>query len=107
MRLNDVTDIMHRHQISLPPQTSLLIKMLISLEGTLRQLSPHFSLLEVMQPFFRRMWLRRLSPKRQARRVRRIYMELENLLETLPAQVSGVMQLVQEGRLDVHLAPKD
>lgn len=104
--LNDVTDIMHRHQISLPPQTSLLIKMLISLEGTLRLLSPHFSLLEVMQPFFRRMWLRRLSPKRQARRLRRIYMELENLLETLPAQVSSVMQLVQEGRLDVHLAHK-
>ncbi len=104
--LNDVTDIMHRHQISLPPQTSLLIKMLISLEGTLRLLSPHFSLLEVMQPFFRRMWLRRLSPKRQARRVRRIYTELENLLETLPAQVSGILQLVQEGRLDVHLAHK-
>lgn len=104
--LNDVTDIMHRHQISLPPQTSLLIKMLITLEGTLRLLSPHFSLLEVMQPFFRRMWLRRLSPKRQARRVRRIYMELESLLETLPGQVSSVMQLVQEGRLDVHLAHK-
>lgn len=104
--LNDVTEIMHHHQISLPPQTSLLIKMLITLEGTLRQLSPNFSLLEVMQPFFRRMWLRRLSPKRQAKRVRRIYLELENLLETLPAQVSGVMQLVQEGRLDVHLAHK-
>ncbi|MCA9132543.1 MAG: AarF/ABC1/UbiB kinase family protein, partial [Planctomycetales bacterium] len=104
--LNDVTDIMHRHQISLPPQTSLLIKMLITLEGTLRLLSPRFSLLEVMQPFFRRMWLRRLSPRRQAKRVRRIYMELESLLETLPGQVSSVMQLVQEGRLDVHLAHK-
>lgn len=104
--LNDVTDIMHRHQISLPPQTSLLIKMLITLEGTLRLLSPHFSLLEVMQPFFRRMWIRRLSPRRQAKRIRRIYLELESLLETLPSQVSGVMQLVQEGRLDVHLAHK-
>lgn len=104
--LNDVTDIMHHHQISLPPQTSLLIKMLITLEGTLRLLSPHFSLLEVMQPFFRRMWLRRLSPKRQAKRMRRIYLELESLVETLPAQVSSIMQLVQEGRLDIHLAHK-
>lgn len=104
--LNDVTEIMHRHQITLPPQTSLLIKMLITLEGTLRQLSPNFSLLEVMQPFFRRMWLRRLSPRRQAKRIRRIYLELESLLETLPSQVSHVMQLVQEGRLDVHLAHK-
>ncbi|MFO1065632.1 MAG: AarF/UbiB family protein [Pirellulales bacterium] len=102
--LNDVTDILHRHQISLPPQTSLLIKMLITLEGTVRQLAPHFSLLEVMQPFFRKMWLRRMSPKRQLRRMRRVFFELENLLETLPSQVSNVMQLVQEGRLDVHLS---
>lgn len=104
--LNDVTEIMHRHQISLPPQTSLLIKMLITLEGTLHQLAPKFSLIEVMQPFFRRMWLRRLSPKRQAKRIRRVYFELEALLETLPGQVSSVMQLIQEGRLDVHLAHK-
>ncbi len=104
--LNDMTDIMHRHQISLPPQTSLLIKMLVTLEGTLHQLAPKFSLIEVMQPFFRRMWIRRLSPKRQAKRIRRVYFELESLLETLPGQISSVMQLIQEGRLDVHLAHK-
>ena len=102
--LTDVTDILHRHQITLPPQTSLLIKMLITLEGTLHQLAPDFSLIEVMQPFFQRMWLRRLSPRRQVKRMRRIYFELEHLFETLPGQVSNVMQLVQEGKLDVHLS---
>ncbi|MCA9191329.1 MAG: AarF/ABC1/UbiB kinase family protein [Planctomycetales bacterium] len=104
--LNEVTEIMHRHQISLPPQTSLLIKMLVTLEGTLRKLAPEFSLLEVMQPFFRRMWIRRLAPARYTKRMRRIYLELESLIETLPSQISSVMQLVQEGRLDVHLSHK-
>lgn len=104
--LNDVTDIMFRHQITLPPQTSLLIKTLVTLEGTLHQLSPKLSLIEVMQPFFRRMRLRRLSPKRQLQRLNRIYVELESMLEKLPGQISGIMQLVQEGRLDVHLAHK-
>ncbi len=104
--LNDITEIMHRHQIVLPPQTSLLIKMLISLEGTLHQLAPEFSLIEVMQPFFRRIWLRRLSPVRQLKRMRRFYLELESLAEKLPNQVTSVMQLIQEGRLDVHLAHK-
>lgn len=104
--LNDVTEIMFRHQISLPPQTSMLIKTLVTLEGTLHQLSPRLSLLEVMQPFFRRMRLRRLSPKRQLQRLNRIYVELESMLEKLPSQISGIMQLVQEGRLDVHLAHK-
>lgn len=28
------------------------------------------------------------------------------MLERLPGQISGIMQLVQEGRLDVHLAHK-
>jgi ubiquinone biosynthesis protein len=104
--LNDVTEIMHRHQIVLPPQTSLLIKMLVSLEGTLHQLAPQFSLIEVMQPFFKRIWMRRLSPKRQIKRMRRFYVELEALAETLPGQVTNVLQLIQEGRLDVHLAHK-
>lgn len=104
--LNDVTDIMHRYQIVLPPQTSLLIKVLVTLEGTMHQLSPRMSLLQVMQPFFKRMWRRRLSPKRQMQRLNRIYVEVESMLEKLPNQVSGIMQLIQEGRLDVHLAHK-
>ncbi|GIW98590.1 MAG: ABC transporter [Pirellulaceae bacterium] len=104
--LYDMTDIMHRHQISLPPQTSLLIKMLITLEGTLHLLSPKFSLLEFMQPFFRKMWWRRISPRRQTKRLRRLYLELDALVERLPGQISSILQLVQEGRLDVHLAHK-
>ncbi len=102
--LNDVTEILHRHRIILPPQTALLIKTLVTLEGTLHQLSPHFSLLEVMQPMFRKMWFRRLSPKRQVRRLRRLYVEIEGLVEKLPSQVSSLLELVQEGRLDVHLS---
>jgi ubiquinone biosynthesis protein len=102
--LNDVTDILHRHRISLPQQTALLLKTLITLEGTIGLLNPSFSLLEVMQPFFRKMWLRRLSPQRQARKIRRIYFELEGLLEKLPTQISGLVEMVRQGKLDVHLS---
>ncbi len=102
--LNDVTDILHRHRISLPQQTSLLLKTLVTVEGTISQLNPQFSLLEVMKPYFRKMWLRRLSPKRQVRRMRRVYIELEGLLEKLPGQLSSLVELVRQGKLDVHLS---
>ncbi len=102
--LNDVTDILHRHRISLPQQTALLLKTLVTLEGTISQLNPQFSLLEFMTPFFRKMWYRRLSPRRQIRRMRRVYIELEGLLEKLPSQVSGLVELVRQGKLDVHLS---
>ncbi len=102
--LNDVTDILHRHRITLPQQTALLLKTLITLEGTLSLLNPNFSLLEVMQPFFRKMWVRRLSPRRQRGECGGFYFELEGLVEKLPSQISGLVEMVRQGKLDVHLS---
>jgi len=102
--LNDATDILHRHRIVLPSQLGMLIKTLVTLQGTIRQTSPKFSLLEAIEPMFKRMWRSRLSPWRQARRLRRLYIEVETLVEKLPGQISSLMELVQSGKLDVHLS---
>ena len=46
--LNELSEILHRHKISLPNQSALLLKMLISLEGTLRELGARFDSLGVV-----------------------------------------------------------
>lgn len=102
--LNEATDILHRHRIVLPNQLGMLIKTLVTLQGTLKQTSPTFSLLEVIEPMFKRLWRSRLSPWRQARRLRRLVVEVEGLVEKLPGQISNLMELVQSGKLDVHLS---
>lgn len=102
--LNDATDILHRHRIVLPSQMGLLIKTLVTLQGTISQTSPKFSLLEAIEPMFKKLWRNRLSPWRQARRMRRLYIEVESLVEKLPGQISSLMELVQSGKLDVHLS---
>jgi ubiquinone biosynthesis protein len=101
--LNEIIEIVRRHRIFLPAQVSLLIKTLVTLEGTGRMLHPDFSLLEIMQPFHRQMILRRLSPARQMRKMRRIYWEFENLLEVLPGRTLDILQQIQSGKFDVHL----
>jgi ubiquinone biosynthesis protein len=101
--LTDMTQIMRRHRIMLPPQVATLIKTLITLEGTSKLLSPRFSLMEVMQPFQKGMMLRRLSPARQAKKLRRLYMEVEQLVEVLPQKVIQILEQVQSGKFDVHL----
>lgn len=101
--LNEITEIVRRHQIFLPAQVSLLIKTLVTLEGTSRMLHPDFSLIEIMQPFHRKMMLRRLSPARQIRKLRRIYWEFENLLEIFPGRAMDILQQIQAGKFDVHL----
>jgi ubiquinone biosynthesis protein len=49
------------------------------------------------------MLLRRLSPVRQAKKLRRLYMEVEQLVEVLPQRVLQIMEQVQDGKFDVHL----
>ena len=102
--LNDATDILHRHRVILPSQLGVLIKTLVTLQGTISQTSHRFSLLQVIEPMFRKLWWNRYSPRRQARRLRRMVVEVEGLIEKLPGQISSLMEIVQAGKLDVHLS---
>jgi ubiquinone biosynthesis protein len=81
----------------------MLIKTLVTLEGTAKLLSPQFSLMEVMQPFHRGMLMRRLSPLRQAKKLRRLYLEVEQLIEVLPQRIIQILEQIQSGKFDVHL----
>lgn len=101
--LNDFISLVRSYDITLPAEASLLIKTLVTLEGTGRLLSPNFSLMEIMKPFHRMLLLKRLSPARQARKLRRFYMEVEQLVDALPQRISNILEQVQTGRFDVHL----
>ncbi|MAV35377.1 MAG: ABC transporter [Planctomycetaceae bacterium] len=101
--LSEMMDIVYRHQITLPAQIPMLIKTLVSLEGTTKLLHPEFSIIELMKPFHRKMLLRRMSPARQVQKMRRLYMEIEHLAEVLPGRLLDIVDQVQKGKFDVHL----
>lgn len=101
--LNDFMSIVRSYNITLPSEVSLLIKVLVTLEGTGQLLSPQFSLMEIMKPWQRLMVIKRLSPSRQLRKARRFYMQVEQLVDDLPQRVSNILDQVQAGRFDIHL----
>ncbi|MDG1874993.1 MAG: AarF/UbiB family protein [Mariniblastus sp.] len=101
--LIDFVSIVRRYDISLPSEAMLLIKTLVTLEGTGRLLNPQFSLMEIMKPFQRMLVLKRMSPTRQLRKMRRFYLEVEQLVDNLPQRLSTILEQVQTGRFDVHL----
>ena len=101
--LNDMSEVIHRYKITMPTAVSLLLKVLVTLDGTTRLLSPTFSLLDVMRPYQRKILLQRLSPMRKVRKVRRILFDVEKLVEILPRRLTDIVEQVQTGRFDVHL----
>ncbi|MCA9257968.1 MAG: AarF/ABC1/UbiB kinase family protein, partial [Planctomycetales bacterium] len=101
--LTEMLDLIRRHEIVLPAAITMLLKVLVMLEGTGRRLAPDFSLMEVLKPFRKKIVARRLSPSRQLRKARRMASEFEQLAETLPRRLRDLMQQVETGKFDVHL----
>jgi ubiquinone biosynthesis protein len=101
--LTEMIDIVQRYHIALPSSFAMLIKVLVMLEGTGRLLEPRFSLMELIQPYQRTMLRRRMSPARQMRKMRRLYADVEQLVEILPRRLRDILQQVDAGKFDVHL----
>jgi ubiquinone biosynthesis protein len=101
--LNALSELLHRHSIKLPAQSALLLKMLISLEGTLKELGARFDSLDVVRGFVRQSMTRRLSPQRRLRQARRIYLEAENFLEQAPDELLGLMRSARQGDVTLQL----
>lgn len=101
--LVEMTEIIRRYNILLPAGVALLIKVLIMLEGTARLLHPNFNLTELIEPYQRKLMMRRLSPVRQWKKLRRMFAEWQHLGEILPRGVSDILTQVQSGRFEIHL----
>ena len=101
--LNSLLEIIRQYNITLPPQFSLLLRTLVELEGTAQQLSPAFSLAEVIHPFYATMLSRRLSIRRIVGRLQHAYQDWERLIQSLPRDVGDVLKRVRDGTFSVHL----
>lgn len=96
-------EIVRRYEIMLPSSVAMLIKTLLMLEGMARMMQPSFSLMELVEPYRGKIFRRRLSPKRQARKFRAMVAELEQLAEVAPRRLREILEQVQRGKFDVHL----
>ena len=86
----------------MPANLALLLKALIVLEGTSRQLDRSFSLAEMIQPYYRRAVQEKLSPRRIFRHVRRMFLEWDHLMRTLPGDVGDILERTKRGQFTFH-----
>jgi ubiquinone biosynthesis protein len=101
--LNEIVEHVRRYRIMLPARITMLLKALVTLEGTARLVSPKFNLVEMIRPYRRKLLLQRFSPKRRLRKWYRLYSELEHLVDILPQSIADIIDQMQGGRFDIHL----
>jgi ubiquinone biosynthesis protein len=101
--LDEMTEAIRRYRIALPPPLALLLKTLVMLEGTARLVNPTFNLVEVLRPYRRQFWMRRMSPRRLARRAWTSFQDWEDLVLSAPRQLRDLIRGVQHHRFAIQL----
>jgi ubiquinone biosynthesis protein len=101
--LQELVDISYRYEIKIPAEFALAIKCLVTSEGVLQQLDPKISLLELAEPFAKKIVRQRLAPKELQRTLVRSVLELWDVAHRVPKQLENVLGLVEEGELKVQL----
>jgi ubiquinone biosynthesis protein len=101
--LREITDLIRRYHIMLPARIAMLIKALVTLEGTSRLASTNFSLVEMMKPYRTKMLWQRYSPMRRVRKMRRLLAEVERMIEHIPRGVIDIFEQIESGKFDIHL----
>jgi ubiquinone biosynthesis protein len=99
--VNRMTDIIRRFGILLPPEVAMLLRTLVVLEGSARQLSPKFSLAEVINIYVREHGVGQLW-RRFRRKVQRTARDWDRFLSDLPRELDEIMRRFREGKLDIH-----
>lgn len=101
--LNEMTDAIRRYHIMLPPTVALLLRMLVMLEGTGRMLSPSFNLVQLVEPYQRKLLMKKLSPRRVWHRLSAAVEDWDELIRGLPQQLGTLFRMLQRQEMGVQL----
>lgn len=101
--LRELLDLSIKHQVRLPAQLSLMVKMLLTLESLVSQLNPGLSIVDIAEPYGRRIMMNRLSPRQLRNNLEEMLLDYFDVVRHLPRSTANVVKMIEEGELRVKM----
>ena len=102
--LNQVFEVITRHEVKVPADLLLVVKALATIEGVGRDIYPELDTLAEIRPHILRIWLKRMAaPDYHARHPRRAVQDALLLLETGPRDLRLALRKLREGELSLKV----
>ncbi|MCT1366842.1 MULTISPECIES: ABC1 kinase family protein [Kocuria] len=101
--LTDVMALLHRHQLSLPSEAALLIRMIATAESLGELIDPDFDFIAVLKPFATAFVSSRVSVEAILKRLTAMTRETVGFGVEVPSSLRKIMSVIENGGFDVHL----
>lgn len=100
--LLEITAMLREHRLRIPADLAIMIKALITAEGTARELYPRLNVVQEAEPYVKRLVVERWKPNVLWYTFRRSLSNFLSLQGEMPAKFSQIMDKVDRGDLSIR-----
>jgi ubiquinone biosynthesis protein len=104
--LQAILELTYEHRIQLPAEIPMLIKVLVTTEGTCMALDPNFELKGVFEPLVHELVGAKLEPGQMLRDLTTGLRTVSRTAQDLPRQVSAILNRLERGTIVVRTEPR-
>lgn len=101
--LSELLDLSVKYKMRLPAELSLLVKMMMTVETMVTQLDPQLSIVDMAEPYGRKVLLKKLSPSQARESMRDFILDYASMARSLPRDVDHLFRLLEDGELKIKL----
>lgn len=101
--LAELIDISVKYQMRLPAELSLLSKMLMTVESIVTQLDPQISLVDLAEPYGRKVLAKKMSPDQVKKVINNMLLDYAELTRSFPRQLDTIMTMLADGELKIKM----
>ncbi len=101
--LTELLELSSRYQARIPPELSLMAKMLMTVESIVMQLDPQLSIVDIAVPYGRKLMMQRYSPQQLSEKSIYLLGEYVHLIEKLPYHADTLLRLLENGEMSIKM----
>lgn len=100
--LMDIATLLRDYKLHLPSDLAMMIRSLITAEGTARELAPNLNVVEEAEELVARLSMERWKPPELLRNFRRTLRHLGQMQREVPPRILQILDKMQRGELNVR-----
>lgn len=102
--MKELLDLVARFKVRMPSEYALIARAAMTAEGIVRELDPDLEVLEIAQPYIRRLISKELSPPELGDEALKNLMRARSFMRELPLTASQLLMDLETGKLQVQIA---
>ncbi|MBO8158481.1 MAG: AarF/ABC1/UbiB kinase family protein [Thermosyntropha sp.] len=101
--LGELVELSIKYQMRLPAELSLVVKMLMTVEGIVSQLDPQLSIVDIAEPYGKKLLMRKFSPDNIKGHIKDLFMDYGSLAKSFPRDMENILKTIEDGQLKIRM----